>query len=107
MSLGSKIKQLRTKKKESLQKVADGVGVSKPHIWELEQGKSSNPSIGLIQKLSDHFGVDAAYFLSEESDQDDGVVQFYREFKNLPDEDWELLRSMAGRIKEARGEYKK
>ena len=39
MPLGEKIKILRTRKKLSLQEVADAVGASKAHIWELETGK--------------------------------------------------------------------
>jgi len=37
MTLGARIAQLRRNKGESLQKVADAVGVSKAHIWELEK----------------------------------------------------------------------
>ena len=44
MSIGQKIKELRARKRESLQQVADGVGVSKAHVWDLERGVSANPA---------------------------------------------------------------
>ena len=40
MGLGVQITQLRLQKAESLQQVADAVGVSKAHIWELEKGRT-------------------------------------------------------------------
>ena len=44
MSLATKLKDLRVKSGQSLQQVADGVSVSKAHIWQLERGDSTNPS---------------------------------------------------------------
>lgn len=55
MSLATKLKDLRVRRGQSLQQVADGVGVSKAHIWQLERGDSTNPSLtcsgagGLLQ----------------------------------------------------------
>ena len=60
MALASKIKELRLKKKKSLQDVADDVGASKAHIWDFETGKSSNPSIELLTKLAKCFDVSVA-----------------------------------------------
>ena len=60
MTLASKIKELRLKKNKSLQQVADEVGASKAHIWDLETGKSKNPSIDLLTKLAKCFGVSVA-----------------------------------------------
>ena len=44
MGLGVQITQLRLQKAESLQQVADAVGVSKAHIWELEKGCDVAPN---------------------------------------------------------------
>ena len=57
MSLGARIKELRLKKGVSLQSVADNVGASKPHIWELERGTTKNPSLNLLTKLTNYYGV--------------------------------------------------
>ncbi len=55
MSLATRIAELRRGRGESLQEVADAVGVSKAHIWELERGRSDNPSMALVTQLADHF----------------------------------------------------
>src|SRR5688500_13700463 len=66
MGLGAKITKLRMKRGESLQDVADAVGVSKAHIWELEKGRTDNPSMGLVTRLADHFGVTVAFLVGED-----------------------------------------
>ncbi len=57
MDIGERLFSLRQKTNESLQDVADKVGVSKAHVWELEKGRSKNPSFELVRKLAAHFGV--------------------------------------------------
>jgi transcriptional regulator with XRE-family HTH domain len=102
MSISTKLKELRAKKKESLQQVADGVGVSKAHIWDLERGMSSNPGLELLKKLSDHFGVTVAYLADDATIPADAApLQFFREFEGkLSDKDWETLRTVAERLKD-------
>ena len=65
MSLGARIAQLRLKRGESLQQVADAVGVSKAHIWELEKGRTDNPAMALVVRLADHFGVSVSFLVDE------------------------------------------
>ncbi|QPC88557.1 helix-turn-helix domain-containing protein [Mesorhizobium sp. NBSH29] len=50
----ARIAELRRNAKESLQDVADAVGVTKTHFWELERGRSANPSFTVIKGLADH-----------------------------------------------------
>lgn len=57
MVLADKLRELREKEGASLQTVADAVGVSKPHIWELEKGKTKNPSLELLKKLALYYNV--------------------------------------------------
>ncbi|WP_448659197.1 helix-turn-helix domain-containing protein [Sphingomonas sp. CJ99] len=101
MSLAVKLKDLRTRARQSLQQVADGVGVSKAHIWELETGKSRNPGIELVRKLAEHFSVTIAFLTSDEGEQgeDPAALQFFRDFDGLSDRDWDALRSIAERLK--------
>ena len=101
MSLAAKLKRLRQGKGQSLQKVADAVGVSKAHIWELETGKSVNPGLDLLRKLAKHFKVTVAFLSDEQtSPQDAAALQFFREFDGeLSDKDWEALRTVAERLK--------
>jgi len=101
MSLAAKLKELRLKNGESLQRVADAVGVSKAHIWELEGAKSKNPGLELIKKLADHFSV-SVEFLSDDTKppSDAAAIQFFREFGgSLSEKDWDALRSVAERLK--------
>ena len=42
---------------ESLHQVANAVGVSKAHIWELEKGRADNPSMALVTRLAVPLGV--------------------------------------------------
>jgi transcriptional regulator with XRE-family HTH domain len=102
MSISVKLKELRAKKKQSLQQVADGVGVSKAHIWDLERGISANPSLDLLKKLAKHFGVTVAYLADDPTMPSDATpLQFFREFEGkLSDKDWETLRTVAERLKD-------
>ena len=68
MSLSTKLRELRASKKASLQVVADAVGVSKPHIWELEKGKTKNPSLELLKKLAKYYGVTIDFLAGESSE---------------------------------------
>ena len=106
MSLATKLKALRSAEGRSLQQVADGVGVSKAHIWELEKGSSENPGLELLRKLATYFNVTIAFLIDEASPPEDAkTLQFFREFDGrLSDKDWEMLRSMADRLKDKPGE---
>jgi transcriptional regulator with XRE-family HTH domain len=99
MSLATKLAELRGKKHESLQKVADAIGVSKALIWELEKGRIANPSMDVISKLASHFGVSIAGLMddsrtdpTDQSFEEEALV-FYKDFSKLPPETQELLRS--------------
>lgn len=102
MSIGIKIKELRARQKQSLQQVADGVGVSKAHIWDLERGSSANPSLDLLKKLSSHFNVTIAYLADDAATPADSApLQFFREFEGkLSEKDWITLRTVAERLKD-------
>jgi transcriptional regulator with XRE-family HTH domain len=102
MSLASKIKELRLKKKKSLQDVADEVEASKAHIWDLETGKSKNPSIDLLTKLAKCFGVSVAELIGENpaaKGVDPQVVAMYRELKELSPADRQAIQAMMDHLK--------
>jgi transcriptional regulator with XRE-family HTH domain len=86
MVLAVKLKELRLRSRQSLQQVADAVGASKAHIWELESGKSSNPSLDLLRKLSDHFRITVAILIGETLDgMPTDVIRMYRDYSSLSD----------------------
>jgi transcriptional regulator with XRE-family HTH domain len=94
MALGARLTELRLKQGQSLQQVADAVGVSKTHIWGLERGSTSNPSLDLLKKLAEHFKVSLEYLAGthEEALVDAEAQQFFRDFKSLSDQEQALLR---------------
>lgn len=102
MSLGAKLNELRMRKGESLQQTADAVGVTKTHIWELEKGKSANPSAELLRKLADHFKVTVDFLIDptrEGLSTEDEAMVFYRDLKSLDERDQETVRKMMGLLK--------
>lgn len=104
MSLASKLKKLREKSRESLQQVADGVGISKVHVWELEKGSSKNPSLEILKGLADHFKVPIAYFNDDSIEPENAAaLQFFREFDGkLTEKQWEALKTIAETLKDSK-----
>lgn len=100
MSLASRLKELRISSGKSLQEVADAVGASKPHLWELERGSSKNPSLELVKNLANYFGVKIDYLAGTDeisSEESPELMQFFRELKsqNLDPADLEVLKAAA------------
>lgn len=94
MSIGARLAELRLKKGKSLQDVADAVGVSKTHIWQMEKGKSENPSTELLKKLADYFSVTVEYLAGTDgavSLTDAEAQQFFRDFKSLSEKERAIL----------------
>lgn len=94
MSLGAKLAELRLRKGQSLQDVANAVGVSKTHIWQLEKGTSGNPSMDLLKGLATHFEVPLTYLANADSDEslaDVEAHQFFRDFKSLSEDEKAVL----------------
>lgn len=85
MSLATRLNQLRIKKGVSLQDVADRIGASKTHVWELEKGKSENPSLEMLTKLADYFGTSIGALIGEEIDSagDNQLMKMFRQVESL------------------------
>lgn len=106
VTLAQRLKELRLKKGDSLQGLADAVEVSKAHVWELETGKSKNPSIDLLTKLARHFEVPLAQLVGEDpeaSEEDRELVAMFRDLKDLTPRDREILRSTITSMKKTKG----
>lgn len=54
---GACVKQLRVARGMSLQALADKAGCTKPHLWDLENGNSNNPTIGTLTGLAKALNV--------------------------------------------------
>jgi transcriptional regulator with XRE-family HTH domain len=97
MTLGTRLSKLRQQKGQSLQRVADAVGVSKAHIWDLEKERTANPSMGLVTKLADHFEVSIASLLGEDApgnDADGRLARIFRQAAKLPPADLVFLEAI-------------
>jgi transcriptional regulator with XRE-family HTH domain len=102
MALGAKLKELRMAKKLSLQALADKVGASKAHIWELETGRSKNPSIELLTELAKALTVSVSVLIEEtgpQANDEPQLVTMYRELKDLSPEDREAIQAVLDRFK--------
>ncbi len=51
-ALGTRIKLLRELRDMTLQSVADAANLTNSHVWELEQGRSTNPTVNAVWGLS-------------------------------------------------------
>lgn len=83
MQISERLFSLRQKSGESLQHVADAVGVSKAHVWELEKGRSKNPSFDLVSKLAKHFGVSLEVLTGDSQEPDPESMQVERIHRGL------------------------
>jgi len=63
VALGTRIKLLRELRDMSLQQVADAAGLTKSHVWEMEQGRSVNPTVNAVWGLSAALVVDPGTLL--------------------------------------------
>lgn len=103
MSLAVKLKELRLKSGKSLQEVADAIGASKAHLWELEMGKSKNPSLDLLSRLAEHYKVTVASLVGETlKDTPDEVMRMYKDLQGLNDADRALLEVIIADMKKRR-----
>lgn len=98
MSLGARLKSLRTGKGESLQKAADAIGISKPHLWEVESEKSTNPSLELLSSLAKHYSTTVAYLVGETDEPEVEAMVFGREFKNATEDEKKLIVQMTEKL---------
>lgn len=97
MDIGPRLFELRQASKQSLQAVAQAVGISKAHVWELEKGHSKNPSFDLVQRLASHFGVSVGV-LTGEADQPEEkethITRLHRDLSALSEADRLVVQDM-------------
>jgi transcriptional regulator with XRE-family HTH domain len=97
VALRDNIRKYRERHRKSLQEIADAVGASKAHIWELETGRARNPSIELLTKLAKTFDVSVSDLIDENPgapDDSPELVALYRELKELSDADRKAIQNM-------------
>lgn len=97
MTLSDRLTRLRLERGESLQQVADAVGASKAHIWQLEKGRTDNPSMTLLTNLADHFSLTVAALAGEDpaaTDANPRIGRMFRQAGELEPDDLDLLEDM-------------
>jgi transcriptional regulator with XRE-family HTH domain len=105
MSFGARLRELRIAKAMSLQNVADEVGISKAHVWNLEKGLSENPSMEVVLKFADLFRVRVADLVGENpdgTDQEPEMVAMFRDLKKLEPADRETIRVLMDQLRRNR-----
>lgn len=107
MSLGAKLKKLRIAKGKSLQEVAAAVGASKTHVWDLETGRSQNPSMDLLSRLADYFEIPVSDLIGENPSakgEDPKLVAMYRGLKELNEDDRQTVKMLMERLRATKRE---
>lgn len=104
MSFAKHLADLRLANRLSLQQVADKVGISKAHVWNLEKGQADNPSMELVVKFADLFRVRIADLVGENpdaADQEPEMVAMFRDIKKLDARDRETIRVLMEQLRRA------
>ena len=98
MSFANTLKSLRLKHGCSLQEAADLIGISKTHFWDLETGRSKNPSIEILEKVSNKFGVSISSLVNEdvESSDNEDMKILFRQMSQLSESDLETIKLIVG-----------
>jgi transcriptional regulator with XRE-family HTH domain len=107
MSLSERLFELRQTSGASLQTVADAVGASKAHIWELEKGRTANPSFELVQKLASYYGVTTETLIGEGTTppaEDLQIQRIHRDLKELSPGDREVVEEMVRLLRARSGD---
>lgn len=101
---GPRLRSYRMRKGHSLQKLADLVGASKAHIYELETGKSKNPSLALLTSLAQALDVPIKDLVGESTDTADDektkLVPLFRDLRELPDDALDLIQALTRKLRE-------
>lgn len=99
-SLGSRLRKFRMAKNLSLQGLADAVGGSKAHIYDLETGKTKNPSLSLLTELSRALGVPIHELVGESENTDDSqLTPLFRDLRGLDRSDLQLIKSLTEQLR--------
>ncbi len=103
-TLGARLRGFRMKKKLSLQQLADLIGASKGHVWDLEQGNTKNPSLELLTQLSRALEVSIKDLVGEGEEvaagDDSKLAPLFRDLRGLNPEQLELIRTMTDKLRE-------
>lgn len=99
---GGRLRTYRMRKGFSLQKLATAVGASKAHIYDLETGKSANPSLGLLTAISRELDVPIKVLVGETSETADGeeaLAPLFRDLRDLSPGDIDIIKTLTEQLR--------
>lgn len=103
-TFGVRLRTMRMKSKLSLQELADKIGASKAHLWEMEQGKTKNPSLALLTELSRALGVPIKELVGESDTTTDSdspkLAPLFRDLRGLSEDQLDLIKTMTDKLRE-------
>lgn len=62
-TVASRTNELRANRGYTLDDLAKRAGITKSHVWEIEQGRSTNPTVATCVALSRALGVSLEYLI--------------------------------------------
>lgn len=65
----TRMAEVRASRGMTLEQVANAAGMTKSHIWELEKGRSSNPTVKAVWAISGALCVTPAWLLGLDPEQ--------------------------------------
>ena len=102
-TFGVRLRGFRMKKKLSLQQLADQIGASKGHVWDLEQGNTKNPSLDMLTALSRALDVPIRDLVGEGEEavagDDVKLAPLFRDLRGLRDDQLDLIRTMTEKLR--------
>lgn len=97
MKFGARIRDLRTKKGQTLDQLAQETGSSKSYIWELENKNPPRPSAEKLSAIAAALGVTVDYLIGSDAQTLHAAEDkaFFRQYSSLPPETRRQIREMA------------
>lgn len=93
ITLGARIKRLRTQKRLTLEELALQIGSQKSYIWSIENDRISQPSAKSIALIADVLDTTVEALLNEDEPDNESLKKdiLYRNYKKLSDEDQQKI----------------
>ena len=99
-TFGQRLRRFRMAKKLSLQDLADAVKASKAHVWDLESGKTKNPSLALLTEFSRALDVSIKELVGESEDTNDAqLAPLFRDLRGLDESDLKMIKLLTDQLR--------
>lgn len=99
-TFGQRLRKFRMAKKLSLQELADAVGASKAHVWDLETGKTKNPSLTLLTAFSRALDIPIRELVGETETTDDSqLAPLFRDLRGLEQADLDVIKTLTEQLR--------